>query len=94
MPYQLAMADPTGTAAIPTAYTVHMTTTFDMLAKTATAFYSVWRDKAARDAGLAPLKSFTRTVNAVALTNSLQTSADALVTGGQITELVGATVVA
>lgn len=94
MAYQLSIPDPYSTAQATASHTVLLTITLDMVAKTATGAYSTWKDKASRDALLPPIRSFTRTVAATALVNSTQTTADALVTGGQITELVGATVVA
>lgn len=96
MAYQLpaTYVGPYSASAYPSAYAVLLTTTLDMVNKTATGFYSVWGDKASRDAGKSPLLSFSRTVNATGLVNSVQTSADTLVTGGQITELLGSTVVA
>ena len=94
MAYQVAYTDPTSASGIAAAYAQVLVTSLDMIAKTATGNFTVWRDKASHDAGKAPVDAFTRTVPATALVNTVQTQIDSLVTGGSIPQLVGATVVA
>lgn len=94
MRYQLAYNKPTETVQASTAYAVATGLTLDLLTSNLTLSVSIYADKPAFTAGKAPIGSFSRTIVAAALTLNAQTAIDNAVTGGQIPELAGATVVA